>query len=268
MVCRAVAGGVGFPGASVRLALLAVLAALFTAGCGTGAYEQLMAQRLADVQRLAPFTELSPAVNLPGTRVKIRLPKRLTAAYKTDSPHPQDGPQIAPQRVQPPFLLMPGFQLCYEAFDRDQTQAKMPYYCYLYALPPNLGANLIAQVPILLKQQFPGQAPDPAWQDTTVVSESGASLAWKRIRVEGNQLFDVTPLNQPQGGFVPLPGIFELWLHEAPDYIVMVGWRIPSALEPNVQLLNLAPVTAATLTIDPAPAEAPAQPAAAPAPAG
>jgi hypothetical protein len=130
-------------------------------------------------------------------------------------------------------------------------------------MPVKPGLTLAAPIAAKLKQEFPGAA--AAWEPAVVQSPAGAEVAWQKIRVEGEQFFDVQRQGKPQPEFMKFPGIFELWMYESADYIVLVGWRVPASLEDKVHLLDLAPFTAGTIVIDPPPAAAPAEAGAAPA---
>ncbi len=231
---------------------------LLLSGCGTGAYDELMTQRLAELNRMGPFVALHGAQTLEGTRVKIRVPQVFKASYTELSSHPQDGPKIFAQRVQPPFMRLPGFRLCFEASELDAQNFRLPCYCYLAAIPVKPGLTLAAPIAAKLKQEFP--AANAAWEPAAVRSPAGTEVAWQKIRVEGEQLFNVKRPSQPQPEFMKFPGIFELWMYESVDYIVLIGWRVPASLEEKVHLLDLAPITAGTIVIDPPPAEAGAAP--------
>src|SRR5580700_1850610 len=83
-------------------------------GCGTADYERLLTKRLNDLRSAEPFRTLFGPTELPDTPVKIRVPMAFKTSYMENSPHPEDGAKISPDRAQPPFLPLPGFKLCYE----------------------------------------------------------------------------------------------------------------------------------------------------------
>src|SRR6188508_3802130 len=123
----------GFP---IDIRLAAILLAGTLIGCGTSEYNRITAKRVADLRGEQKFRSLFAPTQLGDTPVRIRLPMIFPESYKEDSKHKKDGGKIAEDRVQPPFLKLPGFKICYEGFGNDQTPAKQyPFYCYLAALP-------------------------------------------------------------------------------------------------------------------------------------
>lgn len=213
--------------------LAAVLLASMLLGCGSSEYNRMVSKRVADLRGEQKFRSLFAPTQLGDTPVRIRLPMIFPESYKEDSKHKKDGGKIAEDRVQPPFLKLPGFKLCYEAFGNDQTPAKQyPFYCYLAAVPGTAAdaENLAKELQATLKQTFK-DTPD-AWEGVDVEAPSGNAVQWKKIRVEGEQSFryDVQNKTAPR----TLPGIFELWMCEKSGYIVLVGWRVPTAIQgPN-----------------------------------
>ncbi|MEX0678220.1 MAG: hypothetical protein WD063_14160 [Pirellulales bacterium] len=198
------------------------------AGCGISRYDSLLEHRVASLRGEARFRHLYAATQLPGTPISIRLPMVFKDSYQENSAHKEDGAVISPDRLQPPFLKLPGFKLCYEGTN-DTGGARLPFYCYLAALParPGDADKLASQLQAQLKKSFP-QTPDE-WQAVDANSPSGFSVHWRKIRVEGEQPFRVRTAQQLESQ--NLPGIFELWIHDADDYVVLVGWRTPGSIE-------------------------------------
>jgi hypothetical protein len=239
-------------------------------GCGTSEYNRLASKRVADLRGEQKFRTLFAPTQLADTPVRVRLPMVFQDSYLETSKHKADGGRIAADRVQPPFLKLPGFKICYESHTNHPTPLnKYPFYCYLAALPSKAGdaEGLAKELQAKLKETFK-DTPDQ-WEAVDVDSPSGNPIQWKKIRVEGEQPFRYTDNNKPVNG--NLPGIFELWLCDKADYIVLVGWRVPTVVqgassEPiptSLQALLTAPkgnlkldlatmpaLTAGTITID------------------
>jgi hypothetical protein len=257
----------GFP---IGGPLAAICLASVLLGCGSSEYNRMLSKRVADLRGEQKFRTLFAPTQLGDTPVRIRLPMIFPESYKEDSKHKKDKGKIAEDRVQPPFLKLPGFKICYEGFGNDQTPAKQyPFYCYLAAVPgkPGDAENLAKELQAKLKETFK-DTPDE-WEGVDVESPSGNAVQWKKIRVEGEQSFRYDVQNQTAPRI--LPGIFELWLCDKSDYIVLVGWRVPTAIqgssaEPlptNLQMMLMAPkgnlkldmatmpaLTAGTITVD------------------
>jgi hypothetical protein len=243
-------------GASLWVALLA--------GCGSSAYEELGNRRYQQIKLNAPFMPLWGYTQMPDAPVKIRVPRLFAVSFFQKSNHPNDRGRIAAGRVQPPFLQLPGFQMCYEV----KPQNGMPMYCYLAATPAAGDLNaLAADLQKQLKRVFPEKTPD-AWESVECPSPTGQMISWKKIRVLGEQPFDMA--DGPPANFEMKAGVFELWLHDGGQWFVIVGWRIPNdqlafegGVNPNAfKLDKLAPLTAGTVVVGQAMPEAPADPAA------
>jgi hypothetical protein len=213
--------GFGLLGASF-LALLA--------GCGVSEYKKLLGARQDILRTSAPFRILFLPTQLPGTPLKIRVPMIFKQSYTEDSKHSEDGAKIKPDRLQPPFLQLPGFKFCYEGHATDPNVGRLPYYCYVAAIPskPGDAEKLEAELQGKLKSKLK-ETPD-AWEPVDAYSPNGKGTPWKKIRVVAEQPFYTFQLGQPPQA-KPMPGIFELWVRDTGEYIVLVGWRTPSGVE-------------------------------------
>jgi hypothetical protein len=199
-----------------------------------------MNRRLAALRGEAKFRHLYAPTRLPDTSISLRIPMVFGKSYQADSAHEDDGAKINPERLQPPFLKLPGFKLCYEGVNKS-PQGQFPFYCYLAAVPSRQGDidTLAGQLQAQLNRAFPA-APDPMnkdaaeaaaaaqapprWETVDAEAPTGYSVHWRKIRFQGSQPFLVkTDKVAPQS----LPGKFELWLHDAGDYIVLIAWRAP-----------------------------------------
>jgi hypothetical protein len=198
------------------------------AGCGTADYDKVSNDRINELRSAEPFRTLFGPTELPDTPVRIRVPMAFKSSYAENSPHPEDGAKISPDRVEPPFLPLPGFKLCYEGHV-DTAEGRPPFYCYLAAVPSKAGdaQKLAADLQAKLKAKFKDTPEE--WENVDAITPEGGGLPWKKIRVTGEQPFRV----REAAGIAPknLPGVFELWMHDAGDYLVLVGWRAPTSVE-------------------------------------
>jgi hypothetical protein len=212
--------------------LAAILLASMLLGCGSSEYNRMVSNRVADLRGEEKFRTLFAPTQLGDTPVRIRLPMIFQESYVEGSKHKEDGPQIAEDRLQPPFLKLPGFKICYEGKAYDQTPVKTyPYYCYLGVVPskPGDAENLAKELQAQLKATFK-DTPDQ-WESMDVDSPSGNAVQWKKIRVEGEQSFRFKQQNANKATPANLPGIFELWLCDKTDYVVLVAWRVPTSIQ-------------------------------------
>lgn len=201
---------------------------LLQVGCGMGEYNRLMKRNLGAMRSESKFRNLYAPTQLPGTPISIRVPRIYSQSYQADSAHNDDGPAINPDRLQPPFLRLPGFKLCYEGSVLSGAD-KLPHYCYLAAVPsqPGDADKLANQLQAQLNETFPEAT--VSWEPVDAPTPSGFSVHWRKLRLEGEQPFLVKTgdLLAPK----TLPGIFELWIHDAGQYVVLVAWRTPKSIE-------------------------------------
>jgi hypothetical protein len=159
------------------------------------------------------------------TPVKIRVPMAYKNSYTPLSGHGDDGGRIKPDRAQPPFIELPGLQLTYEEFAAAADGSRLPFYCYLAVIPNGNAATQMTELQKELKAKFPN-TPD-TWTHVDAKTPSAKAVPWSMIRVEGDQQFYPKDSKTP----ATMPGIFELWLHDAGEYVVLVGWRTPTAID-------------------------------------
>ncbi len=198
------------------------------AGCGTSDYNSLMKRGIAGLRGEVKFKGLYGESEIPGSPFSVRIPMIFTNSYREDSAHDDDGERIKADRVQPPFLPLRGLKLCYESTAKDDAGQKLPYYCYIAVMPSQPGdADRVAgEIEAKLKQQFPGG--EIAWEPIDADAPSGLAVHWRKIRATGAQPFLVKVGGQVQTQ--ELPGIFELWMHDADDQLVLIGWRSPESI--------------------------------------
>ena len=210
-------------------AVLAAVALAAAGGCGAAEYRR-MVNASVDHARTSASVSHVVRLHLAG-RHAMHDPRAVgvQSFLPGRQAHPQDGPKIRPDRFQPPFLEIEGLRLCYEGNADDAMGLKMPFYCYLAALQarPGDADRLQTDIQAKLKAKFE-KTPDE-WERADAYSEDGKAAPWKRIRVEGDQVFQVNTGQKVETQ--KLPGIFELWMRDLGNWIVMVGWRTPKSIE-------------------------------------
>jgi hypothetical protein len=212
----------------VRLGPLLVLVGaglVVLPGCGGTAYDALLNRRLDQLRASAPFRVLWASSPVGDTPVKIRVPMAYKNSYTPLSGHSDDGGRIKPDRAQPPFIELPGLQLTYEEFASGPDGNRLPFYCYLAVIPNGNAETQMTELQKELKAKFPN-TPD-TWSHVDAKTPSAKAVPWNMIRVEGDQMFYIKDAKEP----TKMPGIFELWIHDAGEYVVLVGWRTPTAID-------------------------------------
>jgi hypothetical protein len=255
------------PARASTLSLVVSTALIATmSGCGGSTYDSLVNRRLDQLRGSAPFRTLFAPTSIPETPLKIRVPMAFRASYTAESRHGDDGGQISPQRLQPPFVELPGLKLCYESrIDDPAGGGKLPFYCYIAAVPQGNADKIAADLQAKLKETF-NNAP-AEWTNVDAKTPEDKGLPWRKIRIAAEQPFLVRGEKTESKN---LPGIFELWIHDAKDYVVIIGWRTPASIDgpapapnpednPLMQLTqdpkpdfnSMPALTAGTLKIDP-----------------
>jgi hypothetical protein len=248
-----------------RLTLLAAFAAVL-AGCGSSTYEAAYEKQFKRLKHGAPFQLLfDNPTQIPDTSVSIRIPALFKDSYTLTSADPKDMSKVIdPARIQPPFLPLPGFKLCFEATAAPKSGGgqAVPYYCYLAAAPGD-GRAIEADLLDKLKAAFPGT--NAAWEVVSCDSPTEGSVAWRRIRIQADQRFDIPAWNGPVQQ-KELPATFDLWHFEGPGVQILMGFRIPDAIKSDIPLCEppetaLDQLAAGTLVVGVAAAPAAAEPA-------
>jgi hypothetical protein len=198
-------------------------------GCGTSAYNSQVERAFAILRNQAKFQGLYAPTQIPETPYSVRVPVIFTNSYSAKSSHPDDGDTIHKQRMYPPFLPSNAIKLTYEGMTTDNEGAKLPYYCYLAVAEAKPGdADKLATTVISgLRQAMPGSKED--WEPVDADTPEGKAISWRKLRLTGDQPFFVKKDDKVETR--KLPGIFELWMHDAGDHIVMIGWRTPSSIQ-------------------------------------
>ena len=159
---------------------------------------------------------------MPDTPIKIRVPIAFRESYTEESGHRSDKGRIKPDRFQPPFLTLPDLKICYEGHTDDPGGAgKLPFYCYLAYVPGGDATKISEDLQAKLKETFK-DTPDE-WQKVDARTPADTAVSWRMMRVTGDQQFYVGNPSEAK----TLPGIFELWIHETGEGVVIVAWRTP-----------------------------------------
>ena len=232
-------------------------------GCGGSKYNAALNERLGDLKREAPFNSLSAPTEIPGTPVMIRIPKDLSRYATLDTPDSTSPTgKISPERVKFSMLKLPGVYCVYDAetpLAEPNNGSKAPMACQIAVIPKSApeAAALPGMLDAGLKMAFPGQA--VAWEPVEVDTPGGANrIKWNMIHAEPEILFDVIPADASGAiQLKKLPSVLEVWWHETDHYHVLLVWRIPKEAEEKVNLMNLAKLSAGTISVSapPPPAE-------------
>ncbi len=243
----------------VLQALLALML-LTASGCGKAEYERRV---LAGRGGKRVAVALSAPVNIPGTPLQIALPTSIdqnAKAYTEASPEPNgQGAKVKPERLNPPFLPIPGLRVCYEVQLEDQASGKrLPIFWYLGASPvqdplPD-GKPIEKYAKDKLTTEFAVQKVKPV-EDTVGSGAPGSPPKWKRVTLEGNQ-----PFIDLSGSSIGVDAMFQMLIGEVEGWRVVVAFRAPKSVIAQVNPEEAAPKVVDSITST-VPAAAPAPPA-------
>ena len=207
-------------------------------GCGTEEYDQRMTKTMAIYRLKGKFVDLTPtpvAIVDPTKGVGVNASMRIPMAFvgikpvneKSADPNTKNIPgatDIIPHdRVQPPCLDIPGFQMTYEQLVGSSAgQRIMSMYFGVAPADPEYLDKIPAEIKSKMKLST-----DVAWKDEMVLRPDGTTVPWKTIAVQGIQGFHWTNsgLSRPED----LEGTFVLWVHEAQKHFVFVAYRFPTS---------------------------------------
>ncbi len=201
-------------------------------GCGTGTYDSVVDRGVATIRADAKFRGLFAPVQIPEAPYTVRVPVIFPNSYTPTSSHPVDGAKIKPQRMQPPFMSADeNIKLMFEGTVKEGS-SDLPFYVYLGASPVKPGEvdKFAADIEKGVKTIVPADQA-PAWEPVDVDTPSGKALPWRKMRLTIDQPFLVKLDGDDTPEAQNMPGVLELWLHDAGDYAVMIVWRAPKQIE-------------------------------------
>jgi hypothetical protein len=220
-----------------------------------------MKKRLAELKGQSKFLEVldrdyyevsDPQANLLG--VRLRPPKNIISKGKAlRVGYEEHGLKIDERRVKPPFLLgLRDFCLSYELPVlnpklRDRRFRELPIYCYFAVSPVETieQQELLDEIRQPLAKKFE-EVPDQ-WETVPIDAPGGGSVEWKRIGVQGPQLFECPPELRD------FDGLFDIYVHSDDTYHVVVAWRAPVVIDDEIDFMWAGEVSLGTLLVEPPP---------------
>ena len=176
--------------------------------------------------------------------------------------------EVDERRVKPPFLLdLRDFCLSYELLVRNpdtrkRQQSEVPIYVYFAVSPVDSieQEGLLNEIRQALveaeNEKNDPNAEDPdtiiktkkfkvseEWEDLTL--PAGGGKQWKRLQVQGEQLFDCVP--EP----AMLDGRFDVYVHSDDNYHVVVAWRAPTNVDDKMDFMKAGEISLETLKVEP-----------------
>ncbi len=197
-------------------------------GCGVEAYEARMEQRIKGLELEGKFNLLerkpasvvdpakSPDVDVTLRRPSLFGPKVLNE--QSGDPNQPSNP-IPPDRVQPPFVAIPGFQFTFEELRRAGDNGMRPISFYIGVQP--IDSESLDKVAADLKKAFPEA--DTAWKTERLLKPDGSMIEWKSIAVSGPMGFYTPGFNAAES----LPGKFAIYAREEAGHRVFLAARGP-----------------------------------------
>jgi hypothetical protein len=230
----------------VRCSMLTAIGSLLLGafcGCGAGAYEQRLNNRLAREQKAARFNVLYAPQVLEGLPVSVRIPTAFTKP-----PMIEGRGQVDVRRVKPGVVTLPALKLTYEMTIKDEKGGQSPYYCYVGAM--KAAENQLQEVCNTLRGALTakpgGDVSD--WVDFQGEAPDGHEVTWKKLRCVSQQEFvGADAAGQPK--IETTPGVLEIYLHEEKGYVIAIAWRMPKSIEANVDLAQWAPLVAGCASV-------------------
>jgi len=237
---------------NARLAAAVLALTCVAQGCGTREYERRLKGAVSTISKGSGFQQLYGPTALEGTPITVRVPKTFQKSFTAGSV--VDGAQVDPRRVKPPFMEISGLKITYEATVQDAVGGKMPYYCYLAAVPLDVVREvqspderyqrLQKRVSNALREKFP-QASD--WTDVRCHTPGGDVRICRKLSASGEQVFFYVD-KAGAGSFRNMPGTLEFYACTEAGHFVLVGWRVPDVIRQHAKLNELAPLVAGSIS--------------------
>lgn len=221
-----------------------------TAGCGVEAYEARMQDRMKTLELAGkfgacardPMSVVDPAKPV-GVDVTLRRPLLFGPRVLNEQSGDPNQPSkpIPKDRVQPPFLEIPGFQLTFEELRRSGENGMRPISFYVGVQPTDPAS--LDKIPADLKKAFPES--EISWKVEKVLKPDGSYAEWKSISAAG-----------PMGFYTPgygvseaLPGKFALYVREEAGHQVFLAVRGADGAAETGQAVEALKVVAGTVRV-------------------
>jgi hypothetical protein len=227
---------------SILLTMGGLLSVVFC-GCGAGEYNKLLAARTAKAKSAATFNELYAPQALEDTPASVRIPQVFVTAPMVEG----RGNPVDPRQLKPGLVTMAFLKLTYEAYIKDD-KGGLPYYCYVGAI--KAAADQLSIIPRAMRAELSNKRTTELsdWSDFQGQSPEGREVPWKKLRCVATQEFACTD-TAGKVHFKSLPGVLEIYVHEENGCLVVIAWRMPESIEPNVDVTKWAPLMAGCVSI-------------------
>jgi hypothetical protein len=253
------AGASAVPSMTRAFCCAVALSTLWFVGCDlTGQYDKRFHDSLQKAAQRAVFDlnlHATPSEIVDAARqnvgVKIRLPKLFDGSSKSLPP--------ADPKAQPPAVKLPGLAYAVERPLDDDSGQFLPTYVYFAAVPKTEQKADALQA--ALAQQVAAIAPGATWADVQLPTPTGQTVAFKRLRAEGKQEFTSAQKKAPAS----VDSRLDLFLVDAGERNVLIGWRAPKAQAQKYQLEAAIDAAMGTVEVTAPPGQPGKAPAAAPA---
>ena len=224
---------------------LVILIAACCQGCGSGEYERRLNDQVGSLGQQSPFSQLTPAQEMPGG-YSVRLPDQMQRLPD----------QTDRRRLMPPAAKeMPGRVVTLEATVQAGEKSKQFYYCYVLAIdvPPQLRKSRTAHLHYVKKyiqDRLGAQTVD--WTKTTCTTAGQRTAEWQKIRHTRPQEFYYIDKDGKES-YVNVNAVEEFWTPAEidSDKILVIYWRVPETLEkkPYASLPERAPLVAGAVAV-------------------
>jgi hypothetical protein len=223
---------------------LSLLALSCWSGCGTGEYEERLNANLGRLRSGSEFNQLGDEVSVPGTSIKIRLPKEMVDDKGFKRPITftllTEGD---PRRTKPGYIDLPGLAATFEALIEDQDHGKTPIYLYLWTM------KTAEDTEQRLLNTVGGQ-----WQNTSAGQSlaaqmpGGRSVDWQKIH--GTMVTNFAYLDsQGKETYRPLKSAVEILYRKFGDQVIVLGWRAPEGYVKYAQIEKWLPLVAGCIRV-------------------
>lgn len=233
-----------------RMAAAATLVASLTclSGCGVGDYRERLDARVNELAKANEFAGLYASQPLGSKPIAVCIPqvfKRqpLVAGVAVAA----EGAPPDEVRVKPGVIDLHGLTYTYEEFVADANGGQIPFYLYVGAEDKTQPAfrDRTSDWQKQVQERFPGQS--AAWENVECNSPAGLPTTWRRLRVEGDQVFFYKD-KDGKAGTVKMPGAFEVYYRSEGDWAIALAWRVPTSIAGHVNAGKWAPLVAGAVS--------------------